>query len=458
MMSRWTAPLPLLLWLVFSLNVLCDAERDGNAPWGDKKPPRGFEMWWRDPANVLEDLSLFSSLYISVSKNTCIWSEYGIDNFDDDGEGRDGDEEWYMGRTQPYRANVAYDLYGVLKGQLRLNKCSRSTYINTFVTNMGADTIFNLLKKTNQGNTGSMTAATSSQGDGNAYCGIGEDSTTNDADQEYDENENQNGDGRRRKLEDGHEDYGDDDNSVSSTMGCSSKGSFVKASFQGSYCNGNYFLWETDKMSSYNHAMSRIGCTKVYGNGRSGDTLLSMSSACDGFSHQGRCPDPYGLKKRYARMSGLGSKNWEPIHKFVRTVSWIGFVCGISLMGLSRFLRRKYGPRPKKRSSRSRKDKERGSKKKRSSKSKSKSSKRVSKSRSQADEESIEHVRSNTTFDTTQTDDDDYNTNPDYTPSLDENDTWEDEGGEPPVIRQIMSVKSDDKSCKTSKSSKTVLV
>ena len=36
------------------------------------------------------------------------WSEYGIEAYDDDGEGRDGDEEWYLSLihisepTRPY--------------------------------------------------------------------------------------------------------------------------------------------------------------------------------------------------------------------------------------------------------------------------------------------------------------------------------------------------------------------
>jgi hypothetical protein len=42
------------------------AARDGNAPWGEGKPPRGFKMWWRDPSGVVEDLDKFSSLYVRV--------------------------------------------------------------------------------------------------------------------------------------------------------------------------------------------------------------------------------------------------------------------------------------------------------------------------------------------------------------------------------------------------------
>jgi hypothetical protein len=34
-----------------------------------------------------------------------MWSEYGY-AYDDDGENRDGDENWYQGRTTSFRANA----------------------------------------------------------------------------------------------------------------------------------------------------------------------------------------------------------------------------------------------------------------------------------------------------------------------------------------------------------------
>lgn len=43
------------------------------------------------------------------------WSECAVDNNDDDGEGRDGDEQWYLARTQDFCANVAFSLYGLPK-------------------------------------------------------------------------------------------------------------------------------------------------------------------------------------------------------------------------------------------------------------------------------------------------------------------------------------------------------
>jgi hypothetical protein len=45
-----------------------------------------------------------------------------------------GENYWYTGRTQCFRANVAFTLYGTLKGQInaRINhKCNRKTFINS---------------------------------------------------------------------------------------------------------------------------------------------------------------------------------------------------------------------------------------------------------------------------------------------------------------------------------------
>ncbi len=69
------------------------------------------------------------------------WSEFGNGDHDDNdyGCGGDGgDEHWYMGRTQCYRANAAYSLYGVKSGSTApSDPCSETQYMNSFFTNFG---------------------------------------------------------------------------------------------------------------------------------------------------------------------------------------------------------------------------------------------------------------------------------------------------------------------------------
>lgn len=65
------------------------AEKDSNPyPWGEN-PNNGFKMYWNDAPNVLQDLDKFSALYIK--SHGCVWSECSVgDDYDDDGEDRDG--------------------------------------------------------------------------------------------------------------------------------------------------------------------------------------------------------------------------------------------------------------------------------------------------------------------------------------------------------------------------------
>jgi hypothetical protein len=64
------------------------AEKDSNPyPYGNN-PNNQFKMYWNDAANVLQDLSKFSALFINY--HGCVWSECHVDQYDDDGENRDG--------------------------------------------------------------------------------------------------------------------------------------------------------------------------------------------------------------------------------------------------------------------------------------------------------------------------------------------------------------------------------
>lgn len=271
----------------------------------------------------MEDLDQYQSLYIRHVG--CMWSEYGYANYDDDGENRDGDENWYQGRTTTFRANAAYSLYGVKKGMfssLTLLKCSQHTYINTFITNNGADSILNI--------TGRLSSSDDYyNGYGHAYCY----EASNDDDDEQGE----------RWLDSGDGD-GDGDDGMSTTMGCSLEGyTYAMAVFSGGYCDGKYFMNTTDAMKDYNRAMSKVKCDKIYdaSSAYSGgeridtpaDTLLEESSSCSNYMYDNRCPDPYGTNKSYKRRSRLDAQVG------LRVLSWMALLVGLVLMAAGYYAR-----------------------------------------------------------------------------------------------------------------------
>ena len=88
-LSRNLAILILLAYIkILLLLPLHSAEKDSNPyPYGNN-PNNQFKMYWNDAANVLQDLSKFSALFIKY--HGCVWSECHVDQFDDDGEDRDG--------------------------------------------------------------------------------------------------------------------------------------------------------------------------------------------------------------------------------------------------------------------------------------------------------------------------------------------------------------------------------
>jgi hypothetical protein len=307
-----------LLVAVALFAVPAQADKDSNPyPWGSN-PNNAYKMYWKDSPNVLEDLDQFSALYIKIH-NGCVWSEYGLGtSYDDDGENHDGDEQWYMTRTQPFRANTAFSLYGTLRSGFSGwgGNCNKKTYINSFFTLMGADTIVDAL---NMG----VQAFPDNDGYGAAYC------------YEYD-GESQDDD------ESGSGDNNDDNEAGSTTMGCKADGTFVTATFSGDDCDGNYFMNITDDLDDYNQAMNKASCQQVWNykknyvqdasrralkNADSGraleqnddaqnddnaaaqqtstygsiaETLLMTSFACDlELYPNGQCPDPYGLKLKY---------------------------------------------------------------------------------------------------------------------------------------------------------------
>mmetsp|Transcript_1755 Transcript_1755/g.2449 ORF Transcript_1755/g.2449 Transcript_1755/m.2449 type:complete len:496 (+) Transcript_1755:218-1705(+) len=337
------------------------AEKDGNAyPWGTN-PNVQAQMYWRDASNILEDLDQFESLFIRV--HGCVWSPYydadahdDDDNTDDDGDeaARDGDENWYLYRSQSFRANTAFSLYGNLKGDMRPGRhCSKATYINSFFTFEGAAKFSELF-------------------------GIYDDLATSECVEVEEDSNSGSGDRIRRRLS------GSGDDGYSATMGCSAYGDFEWAEFANGYCDGHYYMNATDTMQSYNKKMlgGNFNCRKVYSRWRNiqgrnledaagdddgaaanddaaaaaddayvaddyaaygddnvtyvdddeyggnyssiGELVLASSSACDINQYpNGVCPDPYGLKVAYQRAmenARTGRNNSTPMTQRVMQV------------------------------------------------------------------------------------------------------------------------------------------
>lgn len=315
---------------------LCHADKDSNIyPWGSN-PNNAYKMYWKDSPNVLEDLTEFSALYIKVHR--CVWSEYGLGvSYDDDGENHDGDENWYMTRYQPFRANAAFSLYGTLRSGSSFGRnCRKKTYINTFFTYLGADSLLKAV--------GDSTTAFPDSGYGSAYC--------YEVQNEESGSGSGSGSGDHRRLSgSGSGDGGGE----STTMGCSEDGDFVLATFDGDDCDGSQFLNGTEEyLDDYNKAMDDQSCTQVWnyrkyatrrladGNNDDGDDvvesqviygspaeyILASSFACDIDLFPEQCPDPYGLKAMYSSNLKASARRNKPVKLILwqqplRMISWL---------------------------------------------------------------------------------------------------------------------------------------
>ncbi|KAG7368127.1 hypothetical protein IV203_030870 [Nitzschia inconspicua] len=298
MMFLWTAQLLLLAVTVVQ------AERDTLSA-------NVLSQYWIDARDVLEELDDYQALWIKV--HGCVWSECAIDNNDDDGENRDGDEQWYLARTQDFCANVAFSLYGIPKNHISLFSCSRGNYINSFFTYGGADTLLKALGK-----------APKIYYDGEYVDGY------------YNSNYGYNSSNSDCVV--------DEDAYMSSTMGCSAGGKFAIAAFEGEYCHGTDFYDIIDPLQKYNRQMNRIGCHKIWGRGfgnrQAATMLLSNSWSCDLDLYPNGCPDPYGQKARYdyaLRAVAHGqSPSWAvtnmKLKRPLRILSWFMLIMGVFLL------------------------------------------------------------------------------------------------------------------------------
>lgn len=95
----------------------------------------------------------------------------------------------------------------------------------------------------------------------------------------------------------------DEDNYMSSTMGCTDAGKFAIAEFEGEYCHGTDFYDIIDPLNKYNRQMGRVGCHRIwgrnFGSSEMASQLFKNSWSCDLNLYPNGCPDPYGKKASY---------------------------------------------------------------------------------------------------------------------------------------------------------------
>lgn len=247
------------------------------------------------------------------------WSPYGEDQENPCNVASANDDSyWYLGKTECYRANAAYSLYGILHGE-EDKGCTKRTFINSFFTNEGIEGFTTALEQT-----GYFSFSVSENGNQN--------------------NGNQNNKGNNYPAGMSSQCYngGNNDgnnNGRSYGLACSGK-NFVSKKFKGSYCDVNHEVGVTDNNEEFNMQLANAECIPIFssstydGNEDSSLKLLQYSRACSVNQFPEQCPDPYGKLKAYQRtMNHASEKANDPRREKLRNgFSWILLAVGILLL------------------------------------------------------------------------------------------------------------------------------
>ena len=270
----------------------------------------GMPLYLNNPATVVRNLmsgDTYEEIYLQYHR--CVWSEYGngADGGYDNGCGGDGNENyWYMGRTPCFRANVAYSLYGVPKGESTPNNpCQRKQYINSFFTTNGVETFAESMGIEDYGYaTDQCTVYSGGDADGNARRNL---ANTNNA-----------------RLYPNYSSY---------TTYCAADGSFVQGLFQdSSYCTGSADVTTLgEALTEFNTAVDNMVCIPIFTATSNADDqnnemdvygLLSYSDPCSPLEYPNSCPDPYAAKKS----SDFRPKSQQSLWKQMNWMDHVGWV------------------------------------------------------------------------------------------------------------------------------------
>jgi hypothetical protein len=223
-----------------------------------------------------------------------------------------------MGNTHCFRANAAYSLYGVLKGNSDRG-CVGGTYINSFFTNMGVETFTSVLND-DSGITSDCQEADDDDGGDYSSSGGGYGGGTSYANK------------------------GDYLADTSYGVACDNDtGKFVGKHFRGQNCDGNDVIATIGDLEDFNALMEDVDCFEVYSSGSDdggGLDLLTYSHACSLREYPTECPDPHGKLIKYTRAlecaTGTTCLLALPETRFGRDVaSFVLVVTGISMLFLA---------------------------------------------------------------------------------------------------------------------------
>mmetsp|Transcript_19979 Transcript_19979/g.49113 ORF Transcript_19979/g.49113 Transcript_19979/m.49113 type:complete len:471 (-) Transcript_19979:134-1546(-) len=287
---RFSTAIPLLLSA-----VAVTADKDTsyyNANHGN--PNVKLKMYWKDADNIFDDLSQFSSLRIVY--HSCVWS-YVYDENDNE-QAEDGSDTWYQGSVPSMGANVAFSLYGTLKGQ-RNKGCNEKTFINSFYTNNGFYDFIQSME----------------------YAGLSIDSS-----------------GYTAECGEGV------------GVGCDYDNGFALHTYSTDQCNPAYFSEVSDTLTYLNQGLENIQCTEIYnsnsgysdddtyGGSSSALNLLKYSNSCNYMNYwspDGNCPDPYGKIKKYISNYNNGIEKAyrkDPIKTYNRRMRRAKTMMGVGTM------------------------------------------------------------------------------------------------------------------------------
>jgi hypothetical protein len=335
---------------------------------------RRYPSYEHNEVDVLKGIDSGGYDQIYIHYHGCVWSEFG-DGYgcgDDNNHEVEDDATWYMGRTQCYRANVAYALYGIRSDDKRKkhpsNICKKRRYfINSFFTLNGMEDF-------------GRTVGLANGGDASSYCTMEENENgENNNNAEGDDNVNQ------------QRQHGEiiNANAHSYTTYCTEHRKFVTALFGGSYCSDKRNLQSIDSLDALNSELDSMGCLLVYsedqentaeddgdeaavdhddekaaddqnGEGRRLSTrnleehnansglwdLLAYSNVCSLVESPYGCPDPFGAKKRF----DLNASTSNSFRKQFMWLDWLTLVCFllsivlvVMAFGVYRYSRRRVG-------------------------------------------------------------------------------------------------------------------
>lgn len=253
------------------------------------------------------------------------WSEY------DDGSGNAcgyaavDDQSWYMALSECSRANAAFSLYGILKGEEDAG-CTSKTYINSFFTTSGAETFTQYMEFAGA----SFSGGNDDQAEELSSACTAEAGENNAADDGYQYRHNEN-------IARG---------STSYSLACTTEGQYVEKAFSGQYCKDTENSRVTDALATFNAEMGQIQCTEIYrsggnnnddGGGESALDLLTVSEPCDILEYPDSCPDPYRKLVRYENnleVSAALSENQRK-DRLRKAASWLMMLIGSLLILLS---------------------------------------------------------------------------------------------------------------------------